>query len=131
MQVELWHVVTAFFAVIAGGWAALLYVHKLFDRLDTKMTDQHDTRVATHEQFKNISEANFAGLRQKDAELALSIATMRLEVAKESQNYVTRAELDRRMERLEDIQGVQNNKLDELLRRLPYNVLGNTHLPPQ
>jgi hypothetical protein len=120
MQLELWHLLTLGFTLVGGGWAFIVWVSSRFENLDAKMTKQHEARILTQEQHKNVSDANFARLGQKDAELALSIATLRLEVAKESQNFVTRAELDRRMERLEDIQGVQNNKLDEIIRHVAF-----------
>ena len=122
MQVELWHILAVFGAVIAGLWTAIAYVNKMFNDLDAKMTRQHEARTTSHDNFRAASESNFAGLRQKDAELALNIATLRLEVAREAQNFVTREELDRRMERLENFQVVQNNKLDEIIRRLPNGV---------
>jgi 5,10-methylene-tetrahydrofolate dehydrogenase/methenyl tetrahydrofolate cyclohydrolase len=111
-----------FVAILSLVWGVYWSIVKQMNgddgALNAKIDDQVEKRKTTLEALRTNYDTRFATCSQRDAELSERIATMKLEAFKELGAYVTRAEFDKRMERLESGQYIQNAKLDTILERI-------------
>lgn len=111
-----------FGAFLVATLGVVLGLHRhLSNRLDDtnkEIGDQVASRTETLNVMRTNYDARFAACSQRDAELSERITAMKLEAFRELGSYVTRAEFDKRMERLESGQYIQNAKLDTIIERI-------------
>lgn len=116
-------------ALICAGWAVFKYLGALIEKtakankagvteLKETMDRQHEIRMMAHEQHKTNVDAKFEAAGRRDAELSERITLEKFNSFKELQGFVTRAELDRRMDKQDQKQDELGKKLDAVLHLL-------------
>lgn len=114
--VEQWAVFTLALLTFAfSGWRWALGEHQ---KINATINSQVEKRESKFDRLSDRAELKYAEASRRDAELSERITAMRAEQIEKMQPYVTRAELDRRIEKLEDAQVLGNAKLDAILHRL-------------
>lgn len=104
---------------VVGVWVLLNHIDKKFEAAQRQNQTYHDKRMQEFQNYKTVTDTKFETASRRHAELSERITASKLETFKELGGYVTRAEFERRMDRLEDLNTATNEKLDRVLARLP------------
>jgi Spy/CpxP family protein refolding chaperone len=129
MPAESYYILAAVGLLVSAMAAIFGILWRRHERTD-KIIDIHvQQRQASFEAMRATMEARFAESSKRDAELSERITSAKFDAFKELGAYITRAEFDKRMERMENTQYLQNeslrtqsSKLDailEFLRKTP------------
>lgn len=106
------------FAITSAQMGAVMWLSKRIDATNRVISEQVAARTNILDGVRGNSDLKFSEASKRDAELSERITAMRYEAFKELGAYVTRVEFDKRMEKLENGQFLQNSKLDMILERL-------------
>jgi hypothetical protein len=102
--------------IVAIAGSAWKIVHHIDSRVDaTAKTNAryHEQRTLAFDTFKTNIDARFELASRRDAELSERITAARLEQYRELGGYVTKADFEKRMDRMQEI-------LETILERLPH-----------
>jgi hypothetical protein len=80
---------------------------------------QAEIARTAREALKSMSDARYNELIRKDAEILAQLANERLDRVMQFGHHMTKAEFEKRFERLENQQFITDEKVDEVLRRMP------------
>lgn len=127
MSSETYYFIATVLAVIGALSGVVIYFLKRHDSTEKRITYLVGERNVAIENLRARADAGFAQSSQRYAELSERITREKLENLREMQPYVTRSEMDKRFERIENFQGVLNNKMDAILQR----IAGVKHWPPE
>jgi uncharacterized protein YqgV (UPF0045/DUF77 family) len=115
--------------IIMGGLAAVSLLSGVIWRVYNKLDDADDaihTKIDGHvknrenlfESMRTTVEARYNDVMRRLAEVGERLTSEKIERMRDMQGFVTKFEFDKRLERVENNQHVQNTKLDEILKHV-------------
>lgn len=115
-SIEQW--ILIILALFSQSFGLLRWVSNGFDNVYKHIDSVKKERDKQIEFVKERAELRYAEGAKRDAELSERITSTRADYMQALTQYVTRPELDRRLEKIEDALTITDSKLDAILHRL-------------
>jgi len=118
MLPDTYYVVGTGIGLLTIGWAVFLYLRSEDKEVVTRLDGHVDMHARQLDTLRTTVETRYADTVLKLAAVSEQLTNEKIERIQDNRDYVSRAEFDRRFERVEDALHIQDTKIDEVLRHV-------------